>query len=88
MPLLGRMNRYVGFMTLGDYKRKGMMCIENSMSSLVFFADCSQYPTVYINDGNCTCRVCQTCRIPFKHIVFTHLQVPEFTDMLYSSSYS
>lgn len=57
MPLLCKLTTYAGFIAIRDYKRKRVMYIENSMSSLGFFVGCSNCSMVDVNDGNCTCRV-------------------------------
>ncbi|CAH8467157.1 unnamed protein product [Schistosoma curassoni] len=87
MPLLSKLTTYAGSIVLKDYKKRGLMYIENSQSPFVFFVDGPLCPVVHISNGTCTCRLFKTCRIPCKHMVFTHLQMPEFTGMLCSSLY-
>ncbi|CAH8476919.1 unnamed protein product [Schistosoma margrebowiei] len=79
MPLLSKLTTYAGFIVLKDYKNRGLMYIKNIQSPFVFFIDGHQCPVVDISNGTCTCRLFKTCRIPCKHMVFTHLQMPEFT---------
>ncbi|CAH8467598.1 unnamed protein product [Schistosoma margrebowiei] len=87
MPLLSRLTTYAGSIVLKDYKKTGLMYMKNSQSPFMFFVDGPLCPVVHISNGTCTCRLFKTCRIPCKHMVFTHLQMPEFTGMLCSSLY-